>query len=210
MDGYTSITSSMVIDGMKVTVYGEAAQLLMFDPTVLASAPLLMQASGVGDMLAKYNVLVDWKLGSAVAGETFCPLCAELLETALERCVSNIDEIARRTEKGMESLIEALILAGLTVLIVRLTRPVSSVEHNMSHYWVMTHLAFGEASPSHGIGVGIGLIYSLLFHDMLKKNGPVQNRQTPYKREPYDQGRKRSVCDELLSAGRGQRSHGSQ
>jgi len=168
MDGYTSITSSMMENGMKITKYGKSAEILMFDPAVLATAPPIMQAAGIGDVLAKYNVLVDWKLGSIVSDETFCPLCEELLLIALDLCSSNIDEIIKGTEKGMEALIESLILAGLTVLIVRYTRPVASVEHNMSHFWEMSALAYGGESPSHGVGVGIGLIYSLLFHDMLR------------------------------------------
>ena len=73
MDGYTSITSAMMIDGMKLSEYGNAARLLMFDPVVLASAPLLMQASGMGDVLAKHNVLIDWKLGHAVNDENILP-----------------------------------------------------------------------------------------------------------------------------------------
>lgn len=169
MDGYTSITSSMMIGSMKISKYGNAARLIMFDPAVLATAPPLMQASGVGDMLAKYGVLVDWKLGSAAAGETFCPLCGELLLMGLQKCTANMEEIIARSEKGMEALIEALVLAGLTVLIVKNTRPVASVEHNMAHYWDMMHVACGgDPVPSHGICVGIGFIYCLLFHGMLK------------------------------------------
>lgn len=168
MDGYTSITSSMMENGMKITKYGKSAELLMFDPAVLATAPPVMQAAGIGDVLAKYNVLVDWKLGRAVAGEEFCPLCEKLLLEALDLCSSNVDEIIKRSEKGMQALIESLILAGLTVLIVQSTRPVASVEHNISHYFEMASLAYGGPAPSHGIGVGIGLIYSLLFHDILR------------------------------------------
>ncbi len=169
MDGYTSITSSMMIGNMKISKYGNAARLIMFDPAVLATAPPLMQASGVGDILVKYGVLVDWKLGSAAAGEVFCPLCEQLLLMGLEKCSSNMEEIIARTEKGMEALIEALILAGLTVLIVKNTRPVASVEHNMAHYWDMMHVACGGNSvPSHGICVGIGFIYCLYFHGMLR------------------------------------------
>ena len=169
MDGYTSITSSMMIDGMKITKYGSAARLLMFDTNVLASAPLPMQAAGVGDVLAKYNVLVDWKLGSAVSGETFCPLCGELLTMAVTRCAGSVEEIARRTPRGMDALIESLILAGLTVLIVGSTRPVASCEHNMAHYWEMAHLAWGGSCPSHGVSVGINLVYSLLMHECLRE-----------------------------------------
>jgi glycerol-1-phosphate dehydrogenase [NAD(P)+] len=169
MDGYTSITSSMMINKMKVSKYGNSARLLMFDPAILATAPPLMQASGVGDMLAKYGVLVDWKLGSAVSGEVFCPLCEELLMMGLKTCSAHIEDIIARTEAGMEALIEALVYAGLTVLIVKNTRPVASIEHNMAHYWDMMHVAYGgNPVPSHGICVGIGFIYTLLYHDMLK------------------------------------------
>lgn len=168
MDGYTSITSSMMIGGTKISKYGNAARLLMFDPNILASAPLAMQAAGVGDVMAKYNALVDWKLGNAVAGEIFCPLCEQLLLMALERCSSSVEEIAQRTTKGMDALIESLIFAGLTVLIVGNTRPVASGEHNMSHYWEMAQLAYGGSCPSHGVSVGIGLVYSLIMHDFLR------------------------------------------
>lgn len=168
MDGYTSITSSMMIGGTKISLYGNAARLLMFDPKVIALAPLPMQAAGVGDVFAKYNALVDWKMGHAVAGEIFCPLCEQLLLTALELCSKSVEEIAQRTIKGCEALIESLILAGLTVLIVGNTRPVASGEHNMSHYWEMSQLAYGGSCPSHGVSVGLGLIYSLLMHDTLR------------------------------------------
>ncbi len=169
MDGYTSITSAMMIEGMKTTVYGSSARLLMFDSEILAAAPRLMQAAGIGDMLAKYNVLVDWKLGSVVTGEVFCPLCTQMVERALERCQATMDDILASTQAGMEALIEALILAGLTVLIIGNTRTVASVEHNMSHYWEMRSLAYGTPSPSHGVSVGIGLVYSLLYHSMLRE-----------------------------------------
>lgn len=193
MDGYTSISSSMMIDGMKITVYGSAARLMMFDTKILAAAPRLMIASGLGDMLAKYNVLVDWKLGSVVAGEVYCPLCTYLVETALRRCSTAIDDILACTQAGMEALIEALILAGLTVLIVGDTRTVSSVEHNMSHYWEMRSLAYGTPAPSHGISVGIGLVYSLLYHDMLRnadlsgidKKAVKAARMTPEQKRAY-------------------------
>ena len=168
MDGYTSVSSSMLIDGMKVSVYGQQASLLMFDPIVLASAPLMMQAAGVGDVLAKYNVIVDWKLGSAVNGELFCPLCEELLTTALNICVDSTVDIIERNAQGMTALIESLILAGMTGLMIGSTRSVSSIEHNMSHYWEMMKLAYGGNAPSHGISVGIGLIYSLIMHDVLR------------------------------------------
>lgn len=172
MDGYTSITSSMAEDSMKISRYGQAARLLMFDTSILAAAPPLMNAAGVGDVLAKYNVLADWRLGRDVAGERYCPLCAYLVEQALKACAENIDLIAEQDEAGVKALIEALILAGLTVLIVGSTRPVASYEHNMAHYFEMSKLAYGGHAPSHGISAGIGLVYALMLHGMLYDADP--------------------------------------
>lgn len=169
MDGYTSVTSAMMENGTKVSEYAYAAKLLMFDPEIIATAPPIMHASGVGDVYAKYNVLVDWKLGAAVAGEIYCPLCGGLIEAALDKCSSNINSILKRTPEGAQALIESLILAGLTVLIVGDTRPVASIEHNMAHLWDMNHVAYGEPCPPHGVCAGICLIYALLMHEFLRK-----------------------------------------
>jgi glycerol-1-phosphate dehydrogenase [NAD(P)+] len=92
-----------------------------------------------------------------------------MVEMALKRCQAAMDDILACTQAGAEALIEALILAGLTVLIIGNTRTVASVEHNMSHFWEMRSLAYGTPAPSHGISVGIGLIYSLLYHSMLRE-----------------------------------------
>ncbi len=204
MDGYTSITSSMMIGGTKISVYGNAAKLLMFDPKVLASAPLPMQAAGVGDVFAKYNALVDWKTGHAVAGEIFCPLCEQLLLTALDRCSKSVEEIAQRTIKGCEALIESLILAGLTVLIVGNTRPVASCEHNMSHFWEMSQLAYGGSCPSHGVGVGIGLIYSLLMHDYLRSADLAAVDIAAIKRQRMTRAQRRQWFLDIYPSGAGE------
>lgn len=192
MDGYTSITSAMMIGGMKVSQYGKAARLLMFDTAILAAAPPLMQAAGVGDVVAKYNVLADWRLGRDVAGEHYCPLCAHLAETALAACTGSIEDIIACSEAGARVLIEALILAGLTVLIVGSTRPVASLEHNIAHHWEMTRMAEGGAALSHGISAGLGLVYALLFHDMLRNAGPAHTDKAAVKAGRMSKAQKRA------------------
>lgn len=193
MDGYTSITSSMLEDGMKISRYGNAARLLMFDTVVLAEAPPLMNAAGVGDVLAKYNVLADWRLGRDVAGERYCPLCANLVEQALKICSGNIEEIACQSEAGAQALIESLILAGLTVLIVGSTRPVASYEHNMAHYFEMSKLAYGGCAPSHGISAGIGLVYALMLHEMLYNAEPSKADKSRIFADRLKRGEKRKL-----------------
>ena len=73
---------------------------------------------------------------------------------AVASLIDNIDEIRNRTEKGMQVLIEGLLLAGITIMIVGHTRAVASVEHNVGHFVEMKMLERYGKAPSHGATVG--------------------------------------------------------
>jgi len=114
-----------------------------------------MFVSGVGDVLGKYIAKADWVLGSIINDEIYCGACGEIVIDAVNRLLENIDEIRMRTVKGTKILIEALLLAGLTIMIVGHTRAVASIEHNIVHYWDMSRLRRGLSEPTHGTAVGI-------------------------------------------------------
>jgi len=165
MDGYTSVIAPLLFNGLKVNKPSTYPKIIICDIDIMKDAPLPMFISGVGDILGKYIAKADWILGSIINGETYCPTCAELIMTAVEKCVSSIDEIKNRTEQGTWNLIEALILAGITILILGNTRPVASIEHNMAHYWEMMKLMEKQKAPSHGTAVGVGTVYALKFYE---------------------------------------------
>lgn len=172
MDGYTSVVAPLLFNGQKVNKPASYPKVIICDIDIMKNAPYNMFISGVGDVLGKYIAKADWILGNIINGEVYCPVCADIVMQAVEKCTAGIDEIRDRTEKGAKNLIEALILAGMTILVLGNTRPVASVEHNMAHYWEMVKLAAGEKAPSHGTAVGVGTIYSLLFYEMLIKIDP--------------------------------------
>jgi glycerol-1-phosphate dehydrogenase [NAD(P)+] len=80
---------------------------------------------------------------------------------ALSRLLDNLDEIKARTEKGIRILTEALLLSGMTIMIIGHTRAVASVEHNVAHYWEMMQLLHGKLPPSHGSSVGVATLLVL-------------------------------------------------
>ncbi len=158
MDGYTSVVAPLLHRGLKIQRPAVCPEIIVCDLKVMATAPDRMVASGVGDVLGKYIALTDWKLGNIINDEPFCPVCGELVTNALNALMENAQEIRNKTEKGMRILTEALILAGVTIMIIDNTRAVASVEHNIAQYWEMILVQQGVRPPMHGASVGVSTL----------------------------------------------------
>jgi len=158
MDGYTSVVAPLLLRGVKIHRAGVCPEIIVCDIDILRTAPLAMVQSGVGDVLGKYIAKADWMIGNIINGEAYCPTCGQIVLEAVDKLIANVDEIYRRTEKGIRILIEALLLAGVTIMIVGHTRAVASVEHNIAHYWEMKQLQRGNHPPAHGASVGVATL----------------------------------------------------
>ena len=158
MDGYASAVAPLLHRGLKIQRPAKCPEIIVCDLDVMATAPMHMIASGVGDVLGKYIAKADWQLGQIINGETCCPVCVEMVTNAVNALVDNVDEIAAKTEKGMRILIEALLLAGVTILIIDNTRAVASIEHNIAQYWEMILVQQGKEVPMHGASVGVSTL----------------------------------------------------
>ncbi len=165
MDGYTSVIAPLLHGNQKVNKPAGYPEVLVCDIEIMKTAPPAMMISGFGDVVGKYIAKADWILGRIVNGETYCPACVSIIDDAVGHCVAAIDEIRQGTEAGVQRLIEGLVMAGLTVLIIGHTRAVASMEHNMGHYWEMLKLQRGEDHPSHGTAVGVATGYVLRFYE---------------------------------------------
>ena len=158
MDGYTSAIAPLTFKGLKIHRKGPCPEIIVCDTEILKTAPLSMICSGVGDVLGKYIAKCDWKIGNIINDEVYCDVCGEIVTDAIEKLLANVDEIREKTDKGMKILIEALLLAGVTVLIIGNTRAVASVEHNIAHYWEMMQMLRGKVAPGHGASVGVATL----------------------------------------------------
>ena len=83
MDGYASATSSMTRDGLKVSINTKAADVIIGDTDILKNAPLKMLRAGLGDMIAKYVSICEWRIASVITGEYYCEEVAQLIRDAL-------------------------------------------------------------------------------------------------------------------------------
>ncbi len=166
MDGYTSVVAPLTYGNLKVNKPATYPKVLVCDLDIFSQAPYIMLLSGFGDVIGKYIAKADWILGNIVNNEPVCPLCLDLITKAVKRCMDNVTGIKTGTIPGVKALIEGLILAGITILIVGHTRPVASNEHSMAHYWEMMQLLAHHEPPRHGLSVGVATVYALKFYEL--------------------------------------------
>ncbi len=193
MDGYASAVAPLLHRGLKIQRPAVCPEIIVCDLDVLATAPMHLIASGVGDVLGKYIAKADWQLGQIINGEPCCPVCVEMVTNAVNALVDNVDEIAKKTEKGMRILIEALLLAGVTIMIIDNTRAVASIEHNIAQYWEMIMVQQGMEPPMHGASVGVStLLVWPMFERFAREDlskldleAIKQNRISPEKRKRW-------------------------
>ncbi len=167
MDGFASASSSMERDNFKISLPSRCPDAVIGDLDVLKKAPPHMIASGIGDMLAKYVSLAEWRMGALLLDEPYCETVAEIVSLALKKCVDNGPAAVRGEVAGIKALTEGLIVSGLAMNFVGLSRPASGMEHYISHIMDMRALAFGMPSDLHGIQCGIGTLLTVKAYEKL-------------------------------------------
>ncbi|WP_211749393.1 sn-glycerol-1-phosphate dehydrogenase [Paenibacillus sp. Marseille-Q4541] len=155
VDGFTSAGAPLIIGGVKQTFQATAPDAIFADLEVLSRAPQVLTAAGFGDMLGKFTSLADWKVSRDLGQEPFCPLAYLMTEEALESCITHISDIAEGSETGVSILMEALIVSGISMLMIDHSRPASGGEHHISHRLEMDFIEQGRPAILHGAKVGV-------------------------------------------------------
>lgn len=180
MDGYASASSSMVINGLKVSISSKCADVIIGDIDILKNAPIEMLKAGIGDMLAKYVSLAEWKIAKEIRGEYYCERVAILMRQALNKCVDNAKGLLNRNEKAVEAVFEGLIIGGLAMAFAGVSRPASGVEHYLSHVWDMRGLEFNSKVNFHGIQCAVGTFIAVKLYEKLLKITPDREKALNY------------------------------
>ncbi len=180
MDGFTSGVTPLIENGFKITRGAQVAKDILIDYSVLKAAPRMMIGAGVGDILAKYCCLTDWRISSYLTGEAYNREAAELMYEAVKACDGSVPALVRGEERGVELLMEALLISGYAMVIAGNSRPASGAEHHMSHFLEMDFLRRGERIPLHGVKVGLGTAVSLWLYHHLKEFPPFEGCEKVY------------------------------
>lgn len=210
MDGYASTVAPTILDGFKTTLPAVYPAAIVADVDILKDAPMPMLTAGFGDIIGKFTSLADWRLSHQLNGEYYCPEVAGVIEAAVETCAANAQALAQREPQAIQGVTEALILSGLAMGMVGVSRPASGAEHQMAHYWEMDALRRGEEHPLHGNAVGVGTVLAASLYEMAAEYLP-QGFAAPDKgqilaclqaagscADPKELGIRRELCLESL------------
>ena len=176
MDGFASATSSMERGGVKVSLQSKCPDAVIGDTEILSAAPVHLIRSGIGDMLAKYVSIAEWRISALINGEYYCPDIAQTVEESLDKCVNNAIPAINGDKDATASVMEGLVISGLCMNYAGVSRPASGMEHYISHITDMRALEFGEPADHHGIQCGIAALTTIRAYKQLLRITPDRNK----------------------------------
>ena len=146
-DGICSPQSSLTFANRRRSLVSAMPFGVVLDTEVCLHAPEILWLSGVGDVVAKFTAVTDWKLAFHAKGEAVDDFAALLSEASVGQFISRPE----RDLEGMRLLGTTLILNGIAMSICGSSRPASGSEHLISHA-----LDSMSARPRlHGLQVGV-------------------------------------------------------
>ena len=180
MDGYASATSSMSMDGLKVSLPSRCADVIIGDTDVLKNAPKHMLQAGLGDILAKYVSIAEWRIAHLITGEYYCEQVAQLIRNTLKKCADNAKGLLSREGSAIEAVFEGLVISGVAMAYAGVSRPASGVEHYFSHIWDMRGLSLGTPMDLHGIQCAMATFHAVRLYEKLSRMTPDAEKAKAY------------------------------
>jgi len=148
------------------TAEAKPPDLVIFDLTILSSAPKKLISSGYGDIISKLVSSKDWQLARDEIGERYCRNSEKLLLMSVSEILKTVDSPPFDSPENVKALCKALILSSTAMGIVGSTRPGGGSEHMVARH---LEIYFKRKIP-HGIAVAIGTVAMAALHQLKNPN----------------------------------------
>jgi len=159
-DGIASPIASIKTNGERQSLKARTPVAVIADTKIIKKSPKIFFRAGFGDAIAKYTAVKDWNLGRIIKKEPYGDYASSLSDMISKIVMNNAIEIGKRTDRGVNVLIEALVSSGAAMGIAGSSRPASGSEHKFSHALD----AIAKKPNLHGFQVGIGTIIMSYLH----------------------------------------------
>lgn len=146
-DGFCSPQSSLTVREKRRSLPAALPYGVVVDITVCRDAPRTLALSGIGDLVAKFTAVLDWKLAFHATGEAIDDFSALLSDGSIHAYLSH----PAFDLEGTRLLATALMLNGISMEMSGSSRPASGSEHLISHALD----AISKQPKLHGLQVGI-------------------------------------------------------
>ncbi len=146
-DGICSPQASLTLGGRRRSLPASMPMGVIIDTAVCLGAPTILWHAGVGDLVAKFTAVVDWKRAFHAVGTPVDDFAALLSDASVYQFLAR----PAHDLEGIKLLGTALLLNGISMGICGSSRPASGSEHLISHA-----LDGHSARPRlHGLQVGV-------------------------------------------------------
>lgn len=171
VNGFADDQSVLLIHGVKRTTHSAWPTALLVDSDVLQGAPLVLNRSGLGDMISMFTAPADWYLSSLVRLDRgWSSEAARMTRRYGEKLLGIADGIGSSDPAALSTLAEFLTLSGISMGVAGQTSPSSGMEHTVSHLIDMANTARGRANSHHGAQVGVAtVVVSILWQRMRER-----------------------------------------
>ena len=191
VDGFCSTVAAMTWYGFKKTLPAVAPEIVLADTEIIKNAPMELVRSGVGDIMAKYTALADWKMAHVLTNELLCEKIYSIMQDAADTVMQSVPGIACGEESAYADVTYALIMSGIAMQMMGNSRPASGAEHHISHMIEMKPEAFPVKFPAmHGEKTGVGSLIAVREYKRLAKIEDITPYITDYAPIPEDHFRK--------------------
>ncbi|GAA3598276.1 iron-containing alcohol dehydrogenase [Kribbella ginsengisoli] len=175
VNGFADDQSVLLRAGVKRTVPSRWPDALIVDIDVIALAPDLLNASGVGDLLSMFTAPADWLIASTAGlGPAYDDELVELVRPQGGRILDVAGRLGERNPHDLSYLAWMLSISGLTMGLAGTTAPSSGTEHVISHVLEMTARASGLPSSHHGERVGIATLVAAGIWSRVRRHAPAR------------------------------------
>lgn len=159
VDGFCSSVAAMTWYGFKTSLTAKAPELVVADLDVICAAPQELWKSGVGDILAKFTALADWRIAHSLTGEYLCPEIYGLVMGAASSVLELAGELPSGDMRAFGELTRALLISGIAMQLMGNSRPASGAEHHISHLIEMHPAGLPVCFDAlHGEKTGVGSV----------------------------------------------------
>jgi glycerol-1-phosphate dehydrogenase [NAD(P)+] len=155
VDAYSSGTSALKLKNGHRSEPARPSEVIIADLSVLEQAPKELSLAGFGDLLGKYLAYLDWHLSSMITGEYLCPEAAALALDSTRRAIQALERGRSGGDDTVRSLADAILASGFAMQGLLSSRPASSAEHTVAHFWEAAGTAGNRRYGLHGLLVGL-------------------------------------------------------
>lgn len=170
MNGYTSGTSSLEHEGMKLSFNATPPRAVVADMEIIAAAPKRMSRAGVGDTLCRTTVEADCLLSHHLLGTPYPREDFDLMRRHEVTLIEKISAIKENSHDYLAVLMDALLDAGDAMARAGSSITASQGEHMIAH--TLEIIYSGELDVLHGEIIAVTMLTMNDLHNKMLLTTP--------------------------------------